>query len=207
MANKIMKFHSEVFGDLRGHYLDGQAWLVAKEVCKALKLNDVYQAVSRLGDDERMTISSGSSRRKRGGARIYNLINEAGFYHLFFSCRGLPSNAQEFKRWLGQEVFPTIRRAGSATIPRCVYALLMSNQTVKIGQTQYFERRLRQIELSAGLTVVKHYHTDYLDGQTARRIEKALHLLFADKRILGEFFNVTFEDAKSEMEAWRILTE
>ena len=113
MANKIMKFISEKFGNHRGIYLDGQPWLYAKEVCATLKLNDVYQAVNRLDDDEKRHTKSNSPKTynisPRGGRSSW-LINEPGFYSLVLTSR--TPEAKKFKYWVCHEVLPAIRRTG-----------------------------------------------------------------------------------------------
>lgn len=114
MKNKIMKFIDETFGNVRGIYLEGQAWVYATDVCKALGIKNTPQAVSSLDDDERMTITSTYSQTsatgKRGGARMYNLINEAGLFRLVFVSR--KPNARDFQKWVFHEVLPSIRRTG-----------------------------------------------------------------------------------------------
>lgn len=115
MANKIDKFISETFGKVRGVYLDGQAWLYATDVCKCLKLNDVYQAVGRLDNDEKIVeettpfLTYNKSRRR---GRIF--VNEAGFYSLVLTSR--TPEAKEFKRWVTHEVLPKLRRDGEYRI-------------------------------------------------------------------------------------------
>ena len=111
MISKIMKFHSEVFGNLRGQYLNGQGWFYAKEICKALEIKNVPDAVSRLANDERMTIGNTDSHSgKRGGAQKYILVNEAGVYRLVFTSR--KPEAEKFKHWVFHEVLPELRRKG-----------------------------------------------------------------------------------------------
>lgn len=111
MSNKIMKFVSAKFGDVRGVYLDGEPWLYAKDVCKVLKLGDVYQATGRLDEDEKRVLEATppktyNVRRRRGKI----LISEAGFYSLVLTSR--TPEAHEFKRWVTHEVLPAIRRDG-----------------------------------------------------------------------------------------------
>ena len=111
MANKIMKFVSAKFGNTHGMYFDGQAWLYAKDVCRALGIKNVPDAVARLKDDEKMTIGSSDSHSgKRGGARMYVIVNEPGIYRLIFTSR--KPEAEEFQHWVFHEVLPTIRRDG-----------------------------------------------------------------------------------------------
>ena len=121
MANKIMKFINETFGSVRGLYIDGQPWLYAKDVCKCLELSNVTKALYPLEADEKMTLTSSKGQKmtvsvtdgqkgKRGGARMYNLINEAGLFRLIFVSR--KPNAREFQRWVFHEVLPAIRQTG-----------------------------------------------------------------------------------------------
>lgn len=82
---------------------------------------------------------------------------------------------------------------------RCVYILALSNGTVKIGMTQDFQRRAREILNSTGLTVKNWCHTSYLPTEIAREIETACIDCFAEFQTEGEFFNIEFETATSEL--------
>ena len=104
--NKIMKFINENFGSVRGIYRDGQPWLIAKDICKALGLKNVGQAVSRLEEDELTSFKMMSG----GQHREMILINEPGFYRLVFSSR--KPEAREFQNWVFHEVLPILRREG-----------------------------------------------------------------------------------------------
>ena len=111
--NRIMKFISETFGSVRGYYIDGQSWLDAKDICKILKLGDVYQAVSRLDDDEKLILESNPPKTyniSRGRGKTTLVVSEAGFYSLVLTSR--TPDAKEFKRWVTHEVLPTLRRTG-----------------------------------------------------------------------------------------------
>lgn len=108
MANKIMKFINEQFGNVRGIPLNGQAWLYAKDVCKVLELGDVYQAVSRLDDDEKRHLESTPPKTYTKRSKTLWLVNEPGFYRLVLSSR--TAAAKKFQRWVFHEVLPAIRR-------------------------------------------------------------------------------------------------
>ncbi|MGY1773547.1 phage antirepressor KilAC domain-containing protein [Blastococcus sp. SYSU D00813] len=84
---------------------DGEPWFVAGGVCAVLDLPNVSQAVSRLAEDEKSTITSGEG----GPGRL--IVNEAGLYRLIFTSRR--PEAEAFRRWVTHEVLPTIRRTGS----------------------------------------------------------------------------------------------
>lgn len=151
-----------------------------------------------------------------GGTQRLLFINEAGLYSLTFSSQ-MPQ-AKEFKRWVTHEVLPAIRRSGMCPpaqlieqlfksaefarfVPKCVYILELNNGTVKIGCTQDFWRRLRQIEMASGLSVIHGGRTEKFQSDEAFALEKACHELLADNRIQGEFFAIPFTNAAKQVSA------
>ena len=88
--------------------LEGEPWFVAADVCRALGLGNSSMAVSKLDDDEKMTLSlTDSHSNQRGGAQMATIINEPGLYALVLSSR--KPEAKAFKRWITHEV---IRKTG-----------------------------------------------------------------------------------------------
>lgn len=94
--------------DLRTIIIDGNPWFVATDVCAALDVQNVTQAVGRLDDDERAMFNIG----RQGEATV---INESGLYSLVMGSR--KPEAKKFKKWVTSEVLPSIRRTGSYTLP------------------------------------------------------------------------------------------
>ncbi|WP_434779085.1 BRO-N domain-containing protein [Neisseria sp. Ec49-e6-T10] len=97
---------------VRTTLIDSEPWFVAVDVCKALNIKNARMAVSRLDEDEKMTVSNidGHSEQKRGGAQSFNLISEAGLYRLI--RRSNKPEAKRFDRWICHEVLPSIRKTG-----------------------------------------------------------------------------------------------
>ena len=87
---------------------DGEPWFVATDVCAALAVQNVTQAVARLDDDERSMFNIG----RQGDASI---INESGLYSLILSSR--KPEAKRFKKWVTSEVLPSIRKTGGYQQP------------------------------------------------------------------------------------------
>ncbi|WP_366160629.1 BRO family protein [Bacillus infantis] len=90
--------------NLRTVILEDEPWFVAGDVCKILEIQNVTQALSRLEDDERSMFNIG----RQGNA---NIINESGLYEMIFASR--KPEAKTFKKWLKQEVLPSIRKTGT----------------------------------------------------------------------------------------------
>ena len=76
-----------------------------------------------------------------------------------------------------------------------VYALDMSNDTVKIGIAQNTSVRISGITHASGLDVRRYHETALVANETAAEIERELHRHFADFRTNGEFFNISFDAA------------
>lgn len=109
--NELTVFNNEEFGEIRAITIDDEPWLVAADVCSALDIGNPSQAISRLDDDEKMTLTTNEGHSgKVGGAQMLNVINEAGLYSLILKSR--KPEAKAFKRWVTHEVIPTIRKTG-----------------------------------------------------------------------------------------------
>lgn len=220
-------FENVEFGEL--HILDdnGELWFIGKEIARALKYKDPKAAVRDRVDAEDKR--EGQNAPTFGGAQTVTLINESGFYSLVLSSK-LPA-AKRFKRWVTSEVIPSIRKTGSYALTKpavlplpspadlpspsivekvsrplsptaCVYALLMSNGTVKIGHSGNVKKRVSCIESKHGLTVEKIYHTPFISREIARLIEKACHNIFSPSKVDGEFFSIKFESACAEVDTF-----
>ena len=110
--NDFLTYNNPDFGPLRGKLFEGEPWFVAADVCKALDIGNPRQAVSRLDEDERMTVISNDGHSGvRGGAQSYNFVNEPGLYSLILGSR--KPEARAFKRWVTHEVIPSIRKYGA----------------------------------------------------------------------------------------------
>jgi len=87
---------------------DGEAWLVAKDICDILGLTNARKAIKSLDDDEKMTVTESYGQKNRGGAQFYNFINEPGLYRLTF--RSNKPEAKKFTRWVVHEILPLVIR-------------------------------------------------------------------------------------------------
>lgn len=109
--NEAQTFVSEKFGSVRVMTINNEPWFVAADVCKALEIGNPTMALSRLDEDEKMTLSLTEGHSGvRGGAQMANVVNEPGLYTLVLGSR--KPEAKEFKRWITHEVIPTIRKTG-----------------------------------------------------------------------------------------------
>ena len=83
----------------------------------------------------------------------------------------------------------------------CVYAAEMSDNTTKIGVSQDADRRIKEIKQQVYLDVKRVHHTDYAPFDFMTKLEKTCHAAFADRRVRGEFFDISFEEAVAELDS------
>lgn len=92
---------------------DGEPWFVAADVCAALAVQNITQAVARLDDDERAMFNIAPQGNT-------NLINESGLYSLIMGSR--KPEAKKFRKWVTAEVLPAIRKTGRYEAPAAAAA-------------------------------------------------------------------------------------
>ena len=111
--NELQIFQNPEFGEVRTVSIDGEPWLVGKDVATALGYVDTFGTLKKHVDDEdKQNCQNDSFESPRG----MTVINESGLYSLVLSSK-LPT-AKKFKRWVTSEVLPTIRKTGSYSIPQ-----------------------------------------------------------------------------------------
>lgn len=101
---------------------DGEPWFVAADVCAALAVQNITQAVARLDDDERAMFNIAPQGNT-------NIINESGLYSLIMGSR--KPEAKKFRKWVTAEVLPAIRKTGRYEAPAAAPAA-----TVALPQVQ-----------------------------------------------------------------------
>ena len=107
--NGLKIFENEQFGSIRTVEIDSTPYFVGKDVAEALGYAKPENAISTHvdEDDKTTTLIQGTGSNYKSKAVI---INESGVYALVFGSK-LPK-AKEFKRWVTNDVLPTIRKHG-----------------------------------------------------------------------------------------------
>ena len=107
MSNEIQVFNNPDFGQVRIATIDGEPWLVGKDVAEILGYSDTFGALKKHVDaDDKQNCQNDSFESPRG----MTIINESGLYSLVLSSK-LPG-AKKFKRWVTADVLPSIRKHG-----------------------------------------------------------------------------------------------
>lgn len=177
-------FENQEFGSVRTVELDGEPWLVGKDVAQALGYSNPRDALDRHVDDEdkaTVGIHDGSQTRNM------TIINESGLYSLVLSSK-LPG-AKKFRRWVTAEVLPAIRRTGGYRMPKDYPSALRAladaeeeklalraeneQQRQAIAEFQPLRQYIDTILSSTGAIATTQIAADY--DISAKQLNKILH--------------------------------
>ena len=110
--NEVMVFNNEMFGKVRVINVDGEGWLVGKDVAEILGYKNLSDSLSKHVDEEdKLQIAKHDLQNYDDiGTKGAIVINESGLYSLVLRSK-LPQ-AKKFRRWVTSEVLPQIRQTG-----------------------------------------------------------------------------------------------
>ncbi|TDQ35262.1 phage antirepressor KilAC domain-containing protein [Aureibacillus halotolerans] len=96
--------------DFDGHnvrtcLIDGKPWIVAKDVADILDFRDTNAMTRHLDDDESIHVQLTGMNMKS------TLVSESALYYAVL--RSKKPEAKQFRRWVTDEVLPSIRKTGS----------------------------------------------------------------------------------------------
>lgn len=142
--NELKVFESTEFGQIRGVEINGESWLVGKDVAERLGYSNASKAVMVHVDDEDKQFEMLPVSDSQFGNLVKTaLINESGLYALVLGSK-LPT-AKKFKRWVTADVLPAIRKHGGyLTEDKVEEALLNPDVLIRLATDLKEEREKRK---------------------------------------------------------------
>ena len=98
---QVFKFNDN---EVRTIVINDEPWFVLKDLCEILNLSNPTAVAERLDDDERTKFNLGRQGKT-------NIVNESGLYTIIL--RSDKPQAKTFRKWVTNEVLPTIRKHGA----------------------------------------------------------------------------------------------
>lgn len=145
MDNNLQIFKNDEFGKIRGKEIDNKPYVVLRDVCKVLGLNNVSQVKTRLNKDGVITNEVIDSLGRRQKA---SFIDESNLYKVIFQSR--KPEAEKFTDWVTSEVLPSIRKTGSylAKTNNSLQAIKLVNEQVGalLGTVEQIDERVDYLE-------------------------------------------------------------
>ncbi len=158
--NELKVFENCEFGTLRGVEINGESWLVGKDVAERLGYANTKDALSAHVDEDdkrilqKSEIATFENHIPKSALAVdfvwadipnrgLTIINESGLYSLVLGSK-LP-NAKKFKRWVTSEVLPAIRKHGGyLTAEKVEEALLNPDVLIRLATELKDEREARR---------------------------------------------------------------
>lgn len=153
----LQLFQNPEFGRVRIVEVNGEAWMVGKDVAEALGYKNPRQALASNVEAEDRGVHSVDTP---SGEQEMTIINESGLYSLVLSSK-LP-NARKFRRWVTTEVLPTVRRHGAYMTPETLQAAILNPDTMiqLCQQLKAEQERSRQLEAENAAMLPKAVFAD-----------------------------------------------
>lgn len=197
--NKLQIFSNPEFGSIRTLDEDGKVLFAATDVAKALGYRNPHDAISKhcKGVAKREALTN-------GGVQELNFIPEGDVYRLI-THSNLP-DAEEFERWLFDDMLPTLRKTGSYSIvqadpnlpPELAMVEGLLNSMKQMYSTQ--QRHDKAIEqLTESMDTMKEVMTTDVNGDWRTACGHAIQAV-ARKLGGGKAYEEAWNEVYTEME-------
>ena len=135
--NKLTIFDYEG-AEIRTLLKDGEPCFVAKDVCDVLGIGNPSRATRDLDEDEKGITKIDTL----GGPQEMTIISESGLYTLIM--RSNKPEAKKFRKWVTQEVLPSIRKNGAYLTPETLSEMLAKPENaIKLFERLEQEQKAR----------------------------------------------------------------
>lgn len=169
-SSQVHTFFHDVFGEIRSVVINGKVYFVGVDIARALEyanpskaVIDHCKGVSKLG------IPSA------GGVQETNLITEGDLYRLIVKAadqsrnKEIQAKAQEFERWIFDEVLPTIREHGVYMTYQAIEKALSDPDFVIELASRWKEERQRRLEAEQRVALMEP-KAAYFDALVERKL-------------------------------------
>lgn len=198
--NDLMIFQSPEFGQIRTVEVDGEPWLVGKDVAQALGYSNTKDALARhVDEDDKRVIQRSENTTFDIPTRGMTIINESGLYSLVLSSK-LPG-AKKFRRWVTSEVLPSIRKTGGYALPQDYPSALRALAAAEEQRMALAAENERQKQQLADFEPIRQYVDTILESKgalaitqiaadydiSARRLNQILHDEGVQRNVNGQW--------------------
>jgi prophage antirepressor-like protein len=168
---------------IRALNIEGEPWFIAGDICEALGLTNVGQALGSLDEDEKSSIiiSDGTP-----GNPNRAIISESGLYSLILRSR--KPEAKAFKRWITRDVIPTIRRTGSYSVTPQLTGPALYLAAIEQATAEIHALETRNAELEPKAARFDDYlgaKGDYSFTSAAKVLQRDHQITLGGRKLIG----------------------
>lgn len=151
---QIFEFENK---NIRTVVKDNQLWFVGKDVADVLGYSNTRDALQKHVDVEDKDVAN---RDTLGGSQNLAVINESGLYSLILKSQ--LTGAKQFKRWVTNEVLPSIRKQG-AYLTEDIIAKTLKDPNYILRIIQAFSDAKQELSIKNQIIGELKPRVDYLD--------------------------------------------
>ena len=206
--DNLQVFTKDEFGTIRTVQMNGEPYFCMVDICKALDLNNISQARTRLREDGVITNEVIDSMGRKQKA---NFINESNMYKLVFQSR--KESAEKFTDWVTAEILPSIRKHGIYATDNVIDNILNNPDFGIELLTKLKEERVARLEAERKNAILTHVNKTYTMTEIAKELNMKsateLNKYLAEKKIqykvngtwvfYSDYSNLGYEDIKQEV--------
>lgn len=85
----------------------GSPWIVAKDICSILDIQNPTKALKALAKNEKITLTNWDGNPREGIPHSLSFITESGLQRLLYRSR--KPNAKDVHQWINEQVFPALK--------------------------------------------------------------------------------------------------
>ena len=188
LYNSYKTFSNNEFGEIRVLEIENEPWFVGRDIATVLGYSNPPKAVRTHVDEEDKGVNEMDTP---GGKQKIIVINESGLYSLILNSK-LP-NAKKFKRWVTNEVLPSIRKHGAYMTENAIEKALEDVTLSMIGEkikTVRLQKGVSQAALAKCLGVSAAMIYQYEVGKKKPKVETLSKIAGA----LGVDLKVFYDD-------------
>ena len=191
-------FHHETWS-VRTLQLDGEPWFVARDVCAALEIANVGNAVARLDQD---AVRQADITDALGRVQSTSVVSESGLYELIL--RSDKPAAKGFRRWVTSEVLPSIRRTGRYAVPQFEIPTTLAG-ALQLAADQARELEAAQAALAEAAPKVAFVDQlvsaegDYSLREAAQILDRDPSITTGQNRLLGTLIEFGWVDRRGRL--------
>lgn len=195
MNNNLEIFKNEELGEVRVLEQNCEPWFVGKDVAEILGYKNSRKAIRDHVDEED---KGGTKWNTPSGMQEITIINESGLYSLILSSK-LPS-AKKFKRWVTNEVLPSIRKKGNYEVPKNPFDTLKLMFNVVEEHKEKIDKldsRVYEIEENALLTPGEYNLINVKVSERIRNIKRELGIEHSTREQNSELYKAINSEIKT----------
>ncbi|MEI4614840.1 BRO family protein [Bacillus cereus] len=196
---KMQTFSHNLFGNLEVLIMEGKEYFPATDVAKVLGYADPHKAVKQHTKEDGWAICPVVIEEKNQTVEK-RFINEPNLYRLIVKSK-LPQ-AEQFEKWVFEEVLPTIRKHGAYMTPHTINALLQDPDLLiglasQLKQEQQARQMAEQKNLMLTQQVAEHASKiTYLDQILQSKDTVTVSQIAADYGLSAVRLNKILKDEK-----------